>query len=128
MRLLASVRSADEVEAAVSGGADIIDAKEPGRGSLGAVSPEVFAQIQARVPLDLELSAALGDVANQLEVRTSIAALKVISRPAPVYLKLGFSGVSQLEAAESPPRGRLRRGTGGRVWCSAHHRRGVRRQ
>jgi len=94
MRLLAIVRSAEEVEAVVSGGADIVDAKEPSRGSLGAVSPEVFAQIQARVPLNLELSAALGDVANQLDVRTSIAALPVVSRPAPVYLKLGFSGVS----------------------------------
>jgi (5-formylfuran-3-yl)methyl phosphate synthase len=94
MRLLASVRSAKEVEAAVSGGADIIDAKEPSRGALGAISPEVFAEIQARVPLNLELSAALGDVANQLEVRTSIAVLPVVSRPAPIYLKLGFSGVT----------------------------------
>ena len=94
MRLLASVRSANEVVAAVSGGADIIDAKEPSRGSLGAVAPEVFARIQARVPLDLELSAALGDAATPLEVRTSIAALGVAPRPAPVFLKLGFSGVS----------------------------------
>ncbi|HKG33501.1 MAG TPA: (5-formylfuran-3-yl)methyl phosphate synthase, partial [Gemmatimonadales bacterium] len=94
MRLLASVRSAKEVEAAVSGGADIIDAKEPSRGSLGAISPEVFAQIQARVPLNLEMSAALGDVANSLGVRTSIAALPVVSRLARVYLKLGFSGVT----------------------------------
>jgi (5-formylfuran-3-yl)methyl phosphate synthase len=94
MRLLASVRSAEEVEPAVSGGADIIDAKEPSRGSLGAISPEVFAQIQARVPLNLELSAALGDVANQLGVRTRIAALPVVSRPVPVYLKLGFFGVT----------------------------------
>jgi uncharacterized protein (UPF0264 family) len=94
MRLLASVRSANEVEAAVSGGADIIDAKEPSRGSLGAVAPEVFARIQARVPLGLELSAALGDVASPLEVRTSIAALVVVPRPAPMYVKLGFRGVS----------------------------------
>jgi uncharacterized protein (UPF0264 family) len=93
MRLLASVRSADEVPAAVSGGADIIDAKEPNRGSLGAVSSEVFAQIQARVPLDLELSAAVGDVTSPLEVRTSIAALGVVPRLTPMFLKLGFSGV-----------------------------------
>ena len=95
MRLLASVRSADEVLAAVSGGADIIDAKEPTRGSLGAVAPEVFAWIQARVPLDLELSAALGDVASPLEVRTRIAALGAVPRPTPVFLKLGFAGVSR---------------------------------
>src|SRR3954462_2042557 len=94
MRLLASVRSANEVEAAVSGGADIVDAKEPGRGPLGAVSAEVFAQIQARVPLAVDLSAALGDVANPREVQIAIAGLRVVPRPAPVYLKLGFSGVS----------------------------------
>ena len=35
MRLLVSVRSAEEVSAALAGGADIIDAKEPERGSLG---------------------------------------------------------------------------------------------
>src|SRR4051812_47948913 len=42
MELLVSVRSAKEVEAALAGGADIIDAKEPSRGSLGAVSPKVL--------------------------------------------------------------------------------------
>jgi uncharacterized protein (UPF0264 family) len=93
MRLLASVRSVNEVEAAVSGGADIIDAKEPSSGSLGSVAPEVFARIQARVPLDLELSAALGDAASPLEVRTSIVGLGVVPRSVPVYLKLGFFGV-----------------------------------
>jgi uncharacterized protein (UPF0264 family) len=95
MRLLASVRSANEVPAAVSGGADIIDAKEPSRGSLGAVSPEVFARIQARVPLDLELSAALGDVTTPLELHTSMAALEVAPRLTPMFLKLGFSAVSR---------------------------------
>ena len=95
MRLLASVRSANEVPAAVSGGADIIDAKEPSRGSLGAVSPEVFARIQARVPLDLELSAALGDVTTPLEVHTSMTALGVAPRLTPIFLKLGFSAVSR---------------------------------
>ena len=40
MRLLVSVRSAAEVAAALAGGADIIDAKEPSRGGLGAVDPE----------------------------------------------------------------------------------------
>ncbi len=93
MRLLASVRSVNEVEAAVSGGADIIDAKEPSSGSLGSVAPEVFARIQARVPLDLELSAALGDAASPMEVRTSIAGLGLARRFAPLYLKLGFFGV-----------------------------------
>ncbi len=128
MRLLASVRSANEVLAAVSGGADIIDAKEPNRGSLGAVAPEVFARIQARVPLDLELSAALGDVASPLEVRTSIAALGVVPRPTPVYLKLGFAGVSHPQSDQGSARGCLHRGTGDGVSFPSCHRRGLRGQ
>ena len=44
MRLLVSVRSADEVAAAMAGGADIIDAKEPARGSLGAVDAATLAR------------------------------------------------------------------------------------
>ena len=35
MRLLVSVRSLDEAVEAISGGCDILDVKEPGRGSLG---------------------------------------------------------------------------------------------
>ncbi|HEX6407990.1 MAG TPA: (5-formylfuran-3-yl)methyl phosphate synthase [Gemmatimonadales bacterium] len=95
MRLLASVRSANEVQAAVSGGADIIDAKEPNRGSLGAVNPEVFVQIQARVPLDLELSAALGDVTSPLQVHAIMEAFGVAPRLTSMFLKLGFSAVSR---------------------------------
>ena len=34
--LLVSVRSADEAIAALAGGADVIDVKEPNRGALGA--------------------------------------------------------------------------------------------
>ena len=42
MKLLVSVSNADEAFAAVEGGADIIDAKDPSRGALGPVSPEAF--------------------------------------------------------------------------------------
>ncbi len=61
MRLLVSVRTEHEVAAALAGGADIIDAKEPARGSLGPVSPEVLQAIAARVPESMPLSVALGD-------------------------------------------------------------------
>ena len=47
MRLLVSVRAAAEVAPALAGGADIIDAKEPARGSLGAVSPTRLREIAA---------------------------------------------------------------------------------
>ena len=56
MRLLVSVRSAEEVSAALAGGADIIDAKEPARGSLGRVTPAVLSAIAARTPASVPLS------------------------------------------------------------------------
>jgi len=93
MRLLVSVRSAAEVGPALSGGADIIDAKEPARGSLGPVSPAMLGEILARVPPECPLSVALGDLASPEEVLTAIAALELPARPAPTYLKLGFAGV-----------------------------------
>jgi hypothetical protein len=97
MQLLVSVRSAVEVEPALGGGADIIDAKEPGRGSLGPVSPARLAEILARVPLDRPFSVALGDLANPAEVLTTIASLALPVRQGPTYLKLGFAGVRSLE-------------------------------
>ena len=45
MRLLVSVRSEEEARAALAGGADIIDAKEPSRGALGAVEIGVLREI-----------------------------------------------------------------------------------
>src|SRR5439155_397097 len=42
MRLLVSVADAAEARAALGGGADIIDAKEPRHGALGVVAPEVL--------------------------------------------------------------------------------------
>jgi uncharacterized protein (UPF0264 family) len=59
--LLVSVRSADEVEAALAGGADLIDAKEPTKGPLGMAEAEVVAAIVARVKGRVPVSAALGE-------------------------------------------------------------------
>lgn len=94
MRLLVSVRSAGEIGAAVSGGADIIDAKEPGRGSLGPVSAKTFWDIAKQLPRDKSLSAALGDFTDVTEVDAAISGFPRVDRPSPLYLKLGFAGVS----------------------------------
>jgi uncharacterized protein (UPF0264 family) len=94
MELLVSVRSATEVGAALAGGADIIDAKEPGRGSLGVVSSEVLREIMSRVPDHVSASAALGDHSCPEEVVSVLTSLELSPRPAPLYLKLGFAGVS----------------------------------
>ena len=44
-RLLVSVRSAAEAEAALSGGASVIDVKEPTRGALGRADDAVIADV-----------------------------------------------------------------------------------
>jgi len=88
-----SVRSADEVGPALAGGADIIDAKEPDRGSLGAVDRDVLSRILQRVPDDRGVSVALGDVSRPEEVGAAIHGLELPQRTSRTYLKLGFAGV-----------------------------------
>lgn len=61
-RLLVSVRSAAEAEAALAGGADLIDIKEPTRGSLGRADDRVIADILRQVAGRRPVSAALGEL------------------------------------------------------------------
>jgi (5-formylfuran-3-yl)methyl phosphate synthase len=96
MRLLVSVRSAAEATVALAGGADIIDAKEPSRGSLGPVSPDTLGQILDCIPVQYPVSAALGDVATEDDVRARIHATPRSKHL--TYLKLGFAGVSNPDA------------------------------
>jgi (5-formylfuran-3-yl)methyl phosphate synthase len=97
MRLLVSLRSAEEVPAALTGGADIIDAKEPARGSLGPVNSAVLSAIAERTPPSVPLSVALGDCTSDAAVRAALDAARLPERSAPVYLKLGFAGVRSAE-------------------------------
>jgi uncharacterized protein (UPF0264 family) len=94
MQLLVSVRSAEEAEAALAGGADIIDCKEPSRGSIGAVDSKTLAGILGHVPARWPLSIALGDVMSAAETGRMISSLSLPGRVAPTYLKLGFAQVS----------------------------------
>jgi (5-formylfuran-3-yl)methyl phosphate synthase len=100
MRLLVSVRSASEVGAALAGGADIIDAKEPRHGSLGAVSRRTLATITQSVPPECPFSIALGDLITQAEIERSISSLELPAREAPTYLKLGFASVPSPKVIE----------------------------
>ena len=90
MRLLVSVRTAAEARLAESGGAAIIDAKEPARGSLGQVDAAVLAEIRAAVSPCGWVSAALGDVATIDDVARASAAVTAPVR----FVKLGFRGVA----------------------------------
>ncbi|MCJ2138181.1 (5-formylfuran-3-yl)methyl phosphate synthase [Methylobacterium sp. J-026] len=56
-RLLVSVRDPAEAEAARLAGADLIDAKDPERGALGALEPGMVCEIVARVSGGAETSA-----------------------------------------------------------------------
>lgn len=93
VQLLVSVRSASEVGPALAGGAGIIDAKEPARGALGPVSAATLAEIVLQVPSNCPFSVALGDVHQVDEVVAALSSLRLRSRVAPLFVKLGFAGV-----------------------------------
>lgn len=97
MRLLVSVRTPTEANRALAGGAEIIDAKEPAHGALGAVSATTLRAIRAAVPPQVALSAALGDVATGADVLGRLAAVTVPL----AFVKLGFRGVPDPRRVET---------------------------
>jgi uncharacterized protein (UPF0264 family) len=60
--LLVSVRSAAEAEVALAAGADLIDVKEPSRGSLGAADAKVWREVSRTVAGRTPVSVALGEL------------------------------------------------------------------
>lgn len=93
-RLLVSVRDAREAQAAVRGGAQIIDVKEPNRGPLGRADAAVVASIVEavrleRVPSAMRLSVALG------ELHEMALPLNYVIPPGVSYAKLGLAGMGQ---------------------------------
>jgi len=65
-RLLVSVRSSAEAKAALEGGADLVDVKEPSRGSLGRADDTVVAAVLAAVGGRRPVSAARGELRDHL--------------------------------------------------------------
>jgi dihydroneopterin aldolase len=96
VRLLASVTDADEAREALAGGADLVDAKDPARGPLGA--PEVarvaaiVAEVAGRVPVSATLGHDRDDAAALLEACGAFAAAGV------AYLKVGLGARAGLAA------------------------------
>ena len=90
MRLLVSVRDARDARAAVRGGAEVVDAKDPRRGALGPVTPRTLARIRAAVPPGIPVSAALGDAAAERVVPRGVA-----------YVKVGLPDVRDAEHARA---------------------------
>lgn len=62
--LLVSVRNADEALAALAGGADVIDVKEPARGPLGAADPATIADVVRAVAGRVPVTAAAGELVD----------------------------------------------------------------
>lgn len=72
-RLLVSVRNATEALAALDGGADWIDVKEPARGALGAADAVTIASVVRAVADRCPVSAALGELDGRtLEIAQSV--------------------------------------------------------
>ncbi len=129
MQLLVSVADASEAHAALLGGADVIDAKDPRQGALGAVRQVVLGTICTAVGAGRPVSAALGDEGppTLIERRARAAA-----RRGAAFVKVGFRAaptVSQARRrAEAARRGAgEREGEGTRVvlvayadWARAH--------
>jgi uncharacterized protein (UPF0264 family) len=95
-QLLVSVRSASEASDALAGGCQILDVKDPSRGSLGRADDSVVEQIlRAGIAAGVSVSAALGEVADystsqnvenpNLSLPESLAGLS--------FTKLGLAGL-----------------------------------
>ncbi len=96
--LLVSVASAVEARAALSGGADVIDAKDPGRGALGPVTPDVLRAIANEVRGRRPVSAALGDAASE---RAIAEAARAFVKAGAQVVKIGLAGVADASCARA---------------------------
>lgn len=94
---LVSSKNLQESLAALRGGADIIDVKNPEEGSLGANFPWIISKIKKSLPSDTPLSAAVGDVPN-LPGTVALAAYGVWKAGADI-IKVGLKGPQGKEEA-----------------------------
>jgi uncharacterized protein (UPF0264 family) len=98
MQLLVSVSDVEEAEAAVIGGAAIIDAKDPAAGALAPVTLDVFRSIHAVVGGIRPVSAALGDAADPGAIGTTA---RGFAEAGAAFVKLGFAGIESAARVRS---------------------------
>jgi uncharacterized protein (UPF0264 family) len=89
--LLVSVRSVGEAEAALAGGATLIDVKEPARGALGRADDAILDGVVAVVAGRRPVSAACGEL---MERPPSLSIHRASLQPA--YQKWGLAGCAEL--------------------------------
>ncbi|PXW91572.1 uncharacterized protein (UPF0264 family) [Sphaerotilus hippei] len=91
MKILVSVRDAEEARIAARAGVDLIDLKEPSRGALGGLPPEAIASITAllrRIAPATPVSATIGDwPADALEAITR--QVRAVAACGVDYVKVG---------------------------------------
>src|SRR6266478_9773989 len=92
MQLLISVAGPADTRAALLGGADVIDAKDPRNGALSPVTLHRLAAIRAAVGEARPLSAALGDAADEHAIARAVAAAASLGL---AFVKVGFAGVTR---------------------------------
>jgi (5-formylfuran-3-yl)methyl phosphate synthase len=97
MRLLVSVTDEHEARAAVAGGVDVVDVKNPAEGSLGAPEPGVIERVRAVVPPEVPVSVAIVDLPH-LPGTAALAALGA-ARAGATYVKVGLWGSSTEDEA-----------------------------
>jgi uncharacterized protein (UPF0264 family) len=87
-RLLVSVRSAVEANAAIAGGADILDVKDPAQGSLGRPDLQLLQAVsQCASACGLPVTTALGEVVEWADERPFVIPADV------TFAKLGLAGL-----------------------------------
>jgi len=98
VRFLVSVTDLVEAADAAGAGAEIIDVKDPGAGSLGEAPPERVQAIRDIVPSHLPVSAALGD--GPFEAHTVTRAAVLLSACGAKYVKVGLRNTNRRMALD----------------------------
>jgi len=99
VQLLVSVRDAIEAAVALEAGAHIVDAKEPDRGPLAAVHPEVLAEIARRLPAASPISVALGEPSDVGALEQALACRRSLLLDRPAYVKFVIPSLAPEELA-----------------------------
>ena len=91
VKLLVSVANSMEAHNAVEGGADLIDAKDPLSGALGAVSLDTLRAIHAAVSNQCAVTAAIGDAADEATLELTA---RQYGATGVAFVKVGFAGIN----------------------------------
>jgi len=96
-RLLVSVRDSQEALAALDGGADLIDVKEPHRGALGAADADTIQSVVRVIAGRVPTSAALGELVDFADSAAESSTAQIRPLPSTNYAKVGLAGCDRYD-------------------------------